>query len=96
MAWRIALDVIEDVRGTLTLYGWTIIEALGTVSFACYLLKKAKRSDDARNLAQWAINNIVNPYIDFLNRYGWAIYPLADAYKVYAECSKRLFEAYLK
>jgi len=96
MTWEIVLDVIEDVRGTLTLYGWTIIEAIGTVSFACYLLKKAKQDDDARNLAQWAIDNIVDPYIGFLDTYGYAIYPLNFAYKVYAESAKKLFEAYLK
>jgi len=96
MSWTIVLDVIEDVRGTLTLYGWTIIEALGTISFACYLLKKAKLHDDAREMAKWAIDNVADPFKKWLDDYGWAIYPLDWAYKVYTDCCKKLLEAYLK
>lgn len=94
--WKIALDVIKDVRGTLIFYGWVICESLGSVGMACYMLHKAGRKDEAKALASWAINNLANPAIDFASSYGYAMYPMNIAYKLYYDSAKKLLETYLK
>ncbi len=96
MAWKIALDVVKDVRGTLTFYGWVICEALGSISMACYLLYKANRKDEAKALASWAINNLANPAKEFATSYGYAMYPMNIAYGLYYDSAKKLLETYLK
>jgi len=95
-AWQIALDVVQDVRGSIAMYLFIIEEAIQTVGMACYLNYKANRLDAVRELAKWILDNIVNPAIDFNNTYGHVAYPLNLAYNVFYQSAKRNMETYLE
>ena len=96
MAWSIALDVIQDVRGSIAMYLFIIEEAIQTVGMACYLNYKANRLEAVRDLAKWILDNIINPAIDFNNTYGSVAYPLNLAYNVFYHAAKRNMETYLE
>jgi len=96
MAWSIALDVIEDVRGSIAMFLFIIEEAIQTAGMACYILMRLKKYDELRDQAQWAIDNLINPALDFVQNYGFAAYPLNLAYESFYKAAKRTFETYLK
>jgi len=95
-AWKIAYDVIKDVRGTMIFYFFIIEEAIQSVSFACYLLNKAGMKEDVRTYAQWCIDNLIDPAIETLGPLGVMIYPMQIAYDLYYKSAKKLMETYLK
>ncbi len=94
--WQIALDIIEDVRGTMTFYFFIIEEAIQSASFACYLLNKAGMKEDVRNMANWCLDNLINPAIDTNAWIGTMIYPMNMAYDLFFKSAKKLMETYLK
>ena len=94
--WNIALDIIEDVRGTLTFYFFIVEEAIQSAGFGCYLLKKAGMDEDAKNLAQWTINNLIDPAIDTNSWAGTVTYPMNIAFDLFYRSAKKLMETYIK
>jgi len=94
--WKMPLEIIKDVRGTLIFYGWVICESLGSASMACYLLKKEKKYKEMKEIAQWAINELIEPYLEWIDYYKFMIAPMDIAYKLYCESQRKLFETYLK
>jgi len=94
--WTIALDVIEDVRGSVGMYLFIIEESIQTLGMACYLLAKEQRWNDLLDLANWIIANVINPAIDFCNNYGAIAYPLNQAYATFYNASKINMENYIK
>jgi len=96
MAWEIVLDVIQDVRGSIAMYLFIVEEAIQTAGMACYLLHKHKKLEECRETAQYILDNIINPAIDFNNRYGAIAYPLNMAYDVFYKSAKTSMETYLK
>jgi len=94
--WTIALDVIEDVRGSVAMYLFIIEESIQTLGMACYLLAKQERWNDLLDLANWIIANVINPAIDFNNTYGMVAYPLNMAYDTFYKASKTNMENYIK
>jgi len=94
--WTIALDVIEDVRGSVGMYLFIIEESIQTLGMACYLLAKEQRWNDLLDLANWIIANVINPAIDFCNNYGAIAYPLNMAYDTFYKASKTNMENYIK
>jgi len=95
VVWTIALDVIQDVRGSIAMYLFIIEESIQTVGMACYLLTKANRKEDARDIARWAIDNIIDPALQFNETYGGVAYPLNMSYDVFYKSAKKNFETYL-
>jgi len=95
LSWIIAVDVIEDVRGSIAMFMFIIEEAIQSVGMACYLLRKANRVEECRNVAQWAIDNLINPALEFCKTYGYAAYPLNMAYESFYNAAKKTFETYL-
>jgi len=95
VAWQIALDVVQDVRGSIAMYLFIIEEALQTLGMACYLYQKANMKESVRNLAKWAIDNVVDPAIEFNNTYGAAAYPLNMAYDTFYHSSRISFQTYI-
>jgi len=95
VVWTLALDVIEDVRGSIAMYLFIIEEAIQTLGMACYMSYKAKNMALARELAQYGIDNVINPAIEFNNAYGFIAYPLNMAYDVFYKNAKKTFETYL-
>lgn len=94
--WTIAIDIIQDVRGSLAMYLFIIEESIQAVGMACYMLYKKKKYEDMRNLARYAIDNIIEPAIEFNNTYGGATYPLNMAYDVFYNSAKKSMETYLE
>jgi len=93
--WSIALDVIEDVRGSIAMFMFIIEEATQTAGMACYLYKKADMPEKAAELAQWIIDELLDPAIDFVDNYGYIAYPLNIAYKQFYLAAKQTMQAYL-
>jgi len=94
--WGIALDIIEDVRGTMIFYFFIIEESIQSASFACYLLNKAGMKEDCRYMAQWCIDNLIDPAIETVKWLGIMIYPMNIAYDLFYKSAKKLMETYLK
>ena len=94
--WKVALDLVQDVRGTLGMYLFIIEESIQTVGMACWTLYKANRISEVRELAQWIIDEIIEPAIVFNETYGKVAYPLNEAYGVFYESSRKNMETYLK
>ena len=93
--WELVIDIIQDVRGSVAMYMFIIEEAIQTIGMACYQAKQAKDYDLMRELARYAIDNLVNPAIEFVDIYGVLAYPLNMAYKEFYLAAKKTFETYL-
>lgn len=93
--WKLALDVIEDVRGSIAMFMFILEEAVQTAGMACYLYKKAELNEKAAELAQWIIDEILNPALDFVDNYGIFAYPLNEAYKQFFLAAKQSMQAYI-
>lgn len=93
--WTLILDVIQDIRGTLGMYMFIVEESMQTVGMSLWQLYKAEMYGEVRNTAQWCLDNIINPAIEFCETYGKACYPLNMAYLLFFESSKRNVETYL-
>jgi len=96
VVWEIALEVVEEVRGSIAMFMFIIEEAIQTVGMACYINYKLGDVEAAKEAARWALDNLVNPALDFVDRYGAAAYPLNLAYKSFYLSAKRTMETYLK
>ena len=89
------LSAVQDVRGTLGMYLFIIEEAIQTVGMACWTLYKDNRFAEVQELAQWIIDDIIDPAIEFNNTYGMATYPLNQAYAVFYTSARKNMETYL-
>ena len=78
------------------MYLFIIEESIQTVGMACWTLYKANRISEVRELAQWVLNEIIDPAIVFNEQYGKVAYPLNEAYGVFYEASRKNMETYLK
>ena len=94
--WTVALDLLEDARGTLTFYGFIIEEAIQSAGFACWILRGAGKHEDAADKAQWCIAELINPAIQFFNTWGHITFPMNQAYLAFFEASKRTMETYIQ
>ena len=94
-AWQIALDVVEDVRGSIAMYLFIIEEAIQTAGMACYILYRQKKYDELRNTARWIIDNLIDPALEFVKTYGYAAYPLNLSYEVFYKSARKTMETYL-
>ena len=95
VSWNIALDIVEDVRGSIAMYLFIIEEAIQTVGMACYLLYRQKKYDELKDTARWIIDNLIDPALEFVKTYGYAAYPLNIAYEVFYKSARKTVETYL-
>lgn len=97
--WKIgkeAFYVFTNVRETVAFYMFIVEEAIQTAGMAAYMLKKAGKIDEAKQQAQWVIDNLINPLLEFCDSPAAAMaYPMNMAYRAYAEAAKKAMEAYL-
>jgi len=49
-----------------------------------------------KEIAQWAINELIEPYLEWIDYYKFMIAPMDISYKLYCESQRKLFETYLK
>lgn len=91
----IAIDLIEDVRGSIGMFMFIIEEAIQAISMACYLAYKKQQYDKVIEYANFAINELIDPAINFANSYGNLAYPLQYAYLAFYESSKKTLQNYI-
>ena len=91
----IAIDLIEEVRGSIAMFMFIIEEAIQTIGMACYLAYKKQQWDKVIEYATYAINELIDPAIEFADTYGNFAYPLHFAYKAFYETSKKTMENYI-
>lgn len=96
MAWKLALDVIQDVRGSIAMYMFIVEEAVQTVGMSCYLLYKDEKWEECLQLATWIINTILANAIAFSETYGHLAYPLNMAYDTFFKSSYKNMETYIE
>lgn len=96
VTWMIALDLIQDVRGSIAMYMFIIEEAIQTVGMSCYILYKDEKYAECLQLAHWILNNIIEPALGFAETYGHAAYPLEISYKVFYQASKKNMLTYIE
>lgn len=93
--WTIAIDLIEDVRSSIAMYMFILEETAQTLGMSCYLLSRNEEYERLIEMANYAINELINPAIEFVETYGALAYPLHFAYKAFFEGAKRTFQTYL-
>lgn len=96
MRWKIALDIIEDVRGSIAMYMFIIEEAVQTAGMAAYLYNKAEQKQKAKETAQWILDNLIYPAQDFTETYGYLAYPLNMAYDAFFKAAEQTMQMYLE
>ena len=91
-----AFDVFMNIRETIAFYMFIVEESIQAVGMACYLSAKYQDYSRAKELATWAIDELINPLYDFANSpAGVLAYPMNEAYKAFAEATKKTMETYL-
>jgi len=100
MAWwkigKEAFDVFVNVRETIAFYMFIIEESIQAMGMACYLLKKFGLDQDAKEYASWTKSNLIQGLKEFAQGVGVIAYPMNEAYKLFAESTEKVMDAYLK
>ena len=96
MRWKIALDIIEDVRGSIAMYMFIIEEAVQTAGMAAYLYQKAEQTQKAKETAKWVLDNLIYPALDFVETYGYLAYPLNLSYEAFFRAAEKTMQMYLE
>jgi len=100
MAWwkigKEAFDVFVNVRETIAFYMFIIEESIQAMGMACYLLKKYGLDQDAKEYASWTKSNLIQGLKEFAQGVGVIAYPMNEAYKLFAESTEKVMDAYLK
>lgn len=71
-------------------------EAVQSIGMSVYLAYKAESCEDVRNLAQYAIDELIDPALDWIHTYGNLCYPNNLSYEEFFLASKKNMENYLK
>ena len=91
-----AFEVFMNIRETIAFYMFIVEESIQAVGMACYLSAKYQDYSRAKELATWAINELIDPLKEFAESpAGILAYPMNEAYKAFAEASKKTMETYL-
>ena len=96
VVWAIALDLIQDVRGSIAMFLFIIEEAIQTVGMSCYLLYKEEKWAECLEVATYIKNRIIEPSLEFVDSYGQVAYPLNISYKIFYESAMKNVETYIK
>lgn len=91
-----AFKQFMNVRETVAFYMFIIEESIQAVGMACYLYKKYGLNNKAKETAQWCINELIDPLLDFSSSIGVLAYPLNLAYSAFAEATRKVMEMYLE
>jgi len=94
--WTIAMDLIEDVRGSIAMYMFIIEESIQAVGMACYLNYRAGKKDKAKEIAKWCLDELVTPAIDFARTWGYPAYPLNISYEMFYLAAEKTMRSYLE
>jgi len=90
-----AFNAFEKVNSIVAFYMFIIEEAIQTVSMAIYLSNKSGNTDLMKQLAQYNLNELINPLKSFCDGTGYLGFPMNLAFKKFAEASEQAMNYYL-
>ncbi len=93
--WEFALDTVSDVRSFVAMFMFINEEAVQTVGMACYMLQKTEQWAGVIETAQYALDNLINPAIDFCATYGYVAVPLNMAYDAFFKAAQKSMQTYI-
>jgi hypothetical protein len=93
--WEFALDMVSDVRSFVAMFMFINEEAVQTVGMACYMLQKTEQWAGVIETAQYALDNLINPAIDFCAMYGYVAVPLNMAYDAFFKAAQKSMQTYI-
>lgn len=93
--WNIALDLLKEAYGTLQMFIFILEEAQQSLGMAVYLSYQAGDYDECRDLAQYAITEIIDPALDWIETYGYVIIPTNMSYKEFFLAAKKSMERFI-
>lgn len=94
--WEFAMDTVSDVRSYVAMFMFINEEAAQTLGMACYMLQKTEQWSKLIETAQYALDNLINPAIDFCATYGYVAIPLNMAYTSFFDAAKRSMQTYIE
>lgn len=98
--WSFVIDELlrltTFVHGTIGMFMFIHEELVQALSMACYNYAKAKQWNKVIETANYAINEICDPMIEWTNTYGNLAYPLQYCYYEFFSGAKKVFESYIQ
>jgi len=89
------LKLTTFVHGTVGMFMFIHEELVQALAMACYNYKKLKKWQKMRETAEYAINEICDPMIEWIDTYGYLAYPLNYCYHEFFSGMKKTFESYI-
>jgi len=90
-----AFDAFEKINSVVAFYMFIIEESIQTVSMAVYLSNKAGNKEMMKQLAQYNLNELINPLKEFCDGTGYLGFPMNLAFKKFAEASEQAMNYYI-
>ena len=90
-----AFNAFEKINSVVAFYMFIIEESIQTVSLAIYLSQKAGNTEQMKQLAQYNLNELINPLKEFCDGAGYLGFPMNLAFKKFAEASEQAMNYYL-
>lgn len=93
--WTIAVELLEEVYGTLQMFVFILEEAQQTLGMSIYLSYQAGEYEEAKELAEYALSDLINPALDWIDTYGALIVPTNMSYKEFFLAAKMSMERFI-
>lgn len=90
-----AFNAFEKINSVVSFYMFIIEESIQTISLAIYMSNKAGNTQKMKELAQWNLNELVNPLKQFCDGAGYLGFPMNLAFKKFAEATEKAMQYYL-
>lgn len=81
--WTIALDAVQEVRGSIAMFMFIIEESMQGIGMANWIAYKAEDWELLLSNVQYGRNQLLIPALDFVQKYGAVAYPLNLAYETF-------------
>lgn len=94
--WNIAVDLLKEVYGTLQMFVFILEESTQSIGMSTYLSFQAGDMQATSELSHYALDEIINPALDWLDDFGYLIWPNDLSYKEFFLASKKSMERYLE
>lgn len=93
--WTVAVDLLKEAYGTLQMFVFILEESQQSMGMAIYLSYQAGDYAECKELAQYALSEIINPALEWIDRYGYVIIPNDMAYREFFLASKKSMERFI-
>lgn len=97
--WTLVIEQLMNlttfVHGTVGMFMFILEELTQALAMACYNYKQVQNWNKVIEVANYAIYEVINPAIEWINTYGHLAYPLNDAYREFFTGARKTFESYI-